>query len=691
MPKRIGLDFETYSAVDLPKHGLARYINDSTFRPLIASVARDGSPTVTVDFVDDHDAGVHQLFSLINDHVIVAHNAGFEQAVLNRIGIQADSNKFIDSAVVARAAGAAGKLEAAAPQLLHTDKLESGRNLMRLFSIPSKDAEPGAEFDPQIVKDNPDEWLEYIHYCEVDAELGLAIVREYEHVLSDMELAYEAATMDMNNAGWRVDVALVEEMQRRYRENQERQLQEFRDHHGADKLNLNSLKQLKEWCADRGIKATSFDEKHVAKLLERITTKLGSGAKLTPEQQAGYEAVKDLLITKQAMGGSSLKKLEVILNTQHEGRLYDQYLHCGAGQTLRTTGRSVQMQNLKRLHEIQNMDELHDPAIYWDNTKLAENLRQVFTASDEQGALIVGDFSSVESRGLAWLAHEDWKLDAYRKGQDLYKVLATKIFGVPYDAVTKEQRQIGKVGELSCGYGAGPAAVVTFAENMGVKLEQAEATKLVWDWRDANPNITELWDQLNEMLQDVVNGVTESSRWELSDGLVVKISRTTTPASLIEINLHAKSICLSVERNDGTVILNRYFHGCHQRGRNVVYYKPSELKSGELWKDTFIDPKTKHRRHYELYGGKLAGILTQSFCRELFFDSLVRVSEWARRNPNVVAVGQFHDEIVLDWQPGGNLSLEAAKADLNMMMSNTMLAPSFPLAAEIKHDYRYTK
>ena len=691
MPQRIGLDFETYSAVDLPKHGLARYINDPTFRPLIASVAGLDSGTVTVDFVDDHDAGVHQLSALLNDHIIVAHNAGFEQAVLNRIGIPRGSEMFIDSAVVARAAGAAGKLEAAGPQLLATDKLESGRNLMRLFSIPDKDAEPGAEFDPQVVKDNPDEWLEYIHYCEVDAELGLAIVDEYEHVYSNMEMAYEAVTMDMNNAGWRVDVALVEEMQRRYRANQERMLQEFRDQHGADKLNLNSLKQMKEWCAERGIKATSFDEKHVSKLLERITIKLGSGAKLTPEQQAGYEAVKDLLITKQAMGGSSLKKLEVILNTQHEGRLYDQYLHCGAGQTLRTTGRSVQMQNLKRLSSIRNMDELHDPDIYWDNTELAENLRQVFTASDPQGALIVGDFSSVESRGLAWLAHEDWKLDAYRKGQDLYKVLATKIYGVPYDAVTKEQRQTGKVGELSCGYGAGPDAVVSFAEGMGVPLEKGEATKLVWDWRDANPNIVELWDQLNEMLHDVVARTVPATRWELSDGLAIEMAGEAPPDSLAEINPHGITVRMSVlQPHSNRPLLNRYFHGCHKRGRNVVYYKPSELKSGELWKDTFVDPKTKHRRHYELYGGKLAGILTQSFCRELFFDSLLRVNEWAKKNPAVTLVGQFHDEIVLDWQPGGS-DLNITKLALKSMMSSSEIAPSFPLDADIKHDYRYTK
>ena len=690
MPKLIGLDFETYSAVDLPKHGLARYVNDPTFRPLIGSVAAEGMTTQRFDFIKQGNVAVKVLDALIGNATIVAHNAPFEQAVLNRMGLHYASSRFIDSAVVARAAGAAGRLEAAAPQLLGIDKIEAGKNLMRVFSIPAKDAEPGKAFDPQIIEDNPQDWDDYGHYCDVDAELGLRIVLNYRGVLSPREMQYQAVTMDMNNHGWCIDYDTVVEMQRRYVENQERTLQNFRDLHSADELNLNSLKQLKEWCEKRGIKATSFAEKPVIKLLARIETKLNSGAKLTPEKRHDYEAVKDLLVTKQVMGGSSLKKLQVMLDTQLDGRLYDQYLHCGAGQTLRTTGRSVQMQNLKRLSTIRDMDELLDRSIHWANDELAENIRQAFTASDPRGALVVGDFSSVESRGLAWLAHEDWKLNAYRKGQDLYKVLATKIFGVPYDQVTKEQRQIGKVGELSCGYGAGPQAVVDFAEGMGVQLELAEATKLVWDWRDANPNIVELWEQLNTMLHDVVANRKVAARWELSDGMHVRLARVPMPSSLLNINPHAVTVRMSVETVGGGVILNRYFHGCHQRGRNVVYYKPSELKTGELWKDTFIDPKTKQRRHYELYGGKLAGILTQSFCRELFFESLLKVHEGCEGNSQITPVGQFHDEIVLDFKPGA-MSLDEVKTGLNVRMSSSDMAPSFPLAADIKHDYRYTK
>ena len=121
------------------------------------------------------------------------------------------------------------------------------------------------------------------------------------------------------------------------------------------------------------------------------------------------------------------------------------------------------------------MELLDDPANEIDNGTLAENLRQVFWSEDPQGALIVGDFSSVESRGLAWVAGADWKTEAYRAGKDLYKVQAASIFHKPYEAITKDERQTGKVGELSCGYGAGAGSVLRFAAKMGIEMTDTES------------------------------------------------------------------------------------------------------------------------------------------------------------------------------------------------------------------------
>lgn len=689
----IGLDFETYGAVNLLDHGLERYVSDASFRPLIASTywKQGGIPRHrNFDWVyDDFDAVTENLEAHLQGRIIVAHNAGFERRVLQRIGIDLPADRFVDSAVFARAMGAGGRLEAAAPQLLNVDKLEDGRRLIMLFSVPQKE-QTSLDFDTWLPDQHPEEWSLFFTYCQIDAELSfkLAQLAFEQGILTDKERANCAVTMEMNQTGWHVDVATVQEMQRRYLENMEVALAEFTSLHGE--VNLNSLKQMKEFCNVRGIKASSFDEKHVAKMLDRIRQKILGGG-LSAEVMTNYSEVVSMLETKQILGGSSLKKLQVILDTVgHDGRLRDQYLHIGAGQSFRTSGRSVQMQNLKRLAQPRDMLELMDDESEWTNEDLALNLRQVFTASHPQGALIVGDFSSVESRGLAWLAGEQWKLDAFTNGQDVYKVGASKQFIVPYEQVTKDQRQFGKVGELSCGYQAGPGAVQMFAANMGVELSEVEASKLVSDWRSANPNIVTLWQQMDTALREVIEGGRIISNFQLRHGYIWELAKITTPTSLTKQHVNAETIAMRVYDRNGNVFLERVFHGCYMRGNSICYYKPSERKTGDLWSSHFVDPKTKQVKFYNIYGGKLAGITTQSFCREIFFDTLRSVHDYVKADQHLHLIGQFHDEIVLDWQPGGVRTLENAKAMLEHYMSNTSV-PGFPLAAEIKHDYRYTK
>lgn len=705
MDSLIGLDFETYSATDLPTHGLFRYIEDPTFRPLIASSVRSTDGTVAhsprrYTFVTDYgDVAIEKLEKEIAQSTyIVAHNAIFEQQVLRKMGLVYPARRFIDSAVVARAMGAAGRLEAAAPQLLNTSKMAAGKDLIKLFCVPGpyQEASGSLEFDPQIFLDHPAELSLFFDYCDIDAWLGLRIALEKMIFLTEEELRHFAPiTMEMNGSGWTVDLPLVEEMQRRYQENMDEALFNFRDNCDAGDLNLNSLKQMKEWAAARGIKATSFAEKPVARLRKRIEDKLATMNQEDPKAR-NYWEVLELCKTKQMLGGSSLKKLKVILDTavpdpENPGQflLMDQYLHCGAGQTLRTTGRSAQMQNLKRLDEHPaDMSELSDDTVVWDNDQLAENLRQVFTSAHPQGRLIVGDFKSVESRGLAWYANEEWKLDAYRQGVGIYEALASKIFSVRYDQVTKPQRTAGKVGELSCGYNAGPGAVQAFAAGMNIELNEAEASKIVYDWRDACPKTVDFWTELDEALHNALDQDAHAIIG-LLDGWRIKINPVPAPASLTA--LHATSISLEiiVYTDAGVPYLVRYFHGCYNRGRNICYYRPSDRKTGDVWKRDFIDPKTKQRRWYEIYGGKLAGILTQSLCREIFFDSLHKVAKWVADEPQLKLVGQFHDEIVLDWRPGP-LTLDQAKEQLYRYMSECVI-PSFPLDADIKDDYRYIK
>lgn len=695
---KIGLDFETYSDVDLKKHGLARYLASQNFTPLIVSQAWQAGPDVftdTVDFIADKDHALNVLRNWISDKTIVAQNAPFERGVLSRIGIHLPASRFIDSAVVARAAGAGGSLEAGAAQLLDADKMEVGKNLIKVFSVPGKYQEENGNgaFDPRVVADNPVDWKMFAEYCELDAKLGFLLEQRFGRWLTDKEQRYAELTMEMNDVGWNVDVETVKEMERRYQENLVTAVERFRATHNLPDLNFNSYPQQLEFCKSRGIKARSFDEAHVASMLKRLEKKLDAGG-LTPEKEENYMAVTEFLRVKQMLGGSSLSKLSTILNmVSSDGRLRDQYLHCGAGQTLRSTGRGVQMQNLKRLDmdNIGDMDTLMDDAVDWTNSQMARNLRQVFTATNPDGFLLVGDFKGVENRGLAWMAGQADKLAAFRRGEDPYKMLASKMYGTPYDAVTGEQRQFGKVGELSCGYQAGPGAVVDFAAKMGMELTEGEATKLVYDWRDANPNIVDFWDALDEMLRQCVGGHGTRIEWTLPDGYRVRIYQVDTPLSLLRQEPRGRSICMeiySVQRDE--TFLKRYFHGCYVLGREVRYFKPSERKTGDLWRAGYIHPKTGQWTPYTLYGGKLAGILTQSLCREIFFHSLNLLRKWTDGYDTIAVIGQFHDEIVVDWEPG-QVDLEGTKANMKVAMCAPGPLRSFPLDADIKHAYRYTK
>ena len=694
-PSLIGLDYESYGSVDLRKHGIDRYMSDPHFTPLICAAYSDHEQH-EFDLIAGGTREWAALQELVHDKIVVAHNAGFEKWINDANGITPLG--YIDSAMVARAAGAGEKLQVAAPQLLGLDKMELGEHLIKVFSVPGKLQQDNNSpaFDPRIIDLEPLKWDQFMDYCMLDAKLGYKIVQKWQWVLTDPELQYDAVTRGMNRLGWHVDIDMVKEMNRRYHENLDAALAEFQFKHDAGDLNLGSHTQLKAWCKDRGVTLNSTDEKAVARAIKQLVRKLDGTIPLDKAKREGYEAVLDLMYTKQAMGGSSLKKLQTILDTVGDDhRLRDQYSHCGAGQTLRTSGRSVQMQNLKRLDgEPDDVDLLFaDVGEEWDNDRLSSNIRQVFCSEHPDGELVVGDFASVESRGLAWLAGEEWKLEAYRQNKDLYKVLASKMMGVNYDLVDKTMRQFGKVGELSCGYQAGAGAVKDFAAKMGVELSEAEAAKMVTDWREANPNIQKLWWKLDEMLRLIVESRRPSVSWNTPNGAQILIGHIELPVTLAaqhKRDYGDQWLCsFTVEIKLGNTVLRRVFHGAHINGRDIRYYKPTALKSGDLWKHTYTDSNGV-RREYKIYGGKLAGILTQSFCRELFMGVLLDVAKYCGVH-GIRLVGQFHDEIVLDWTPDCGLPLAQVKEDLEEYMSDNSRLPTFPLAAEVKSAYRYIK
>ena len=230
----------------------------------------------------------------------------FEKLVLNRLWpTQIPDTRIVDTAVLARCMGADSKLENAAPQLLDPTmrKHTEGKRLIRKFSTgtrPSKDQ----------VKDDPD-WKLYGEYCVQDAKLSLLLAEKFAPALED-ELKYQQLTEQMNLVGWKVDLDTVDTMQRLYEENKAALLDNFQLRSDPGRtLNLNSTVQLKKWCAERSIKATSFDEAHVSSLLTRLNKALQAG-RFSGSKRADVLEVVEMLKVKQALGGSSLSKLPKI-------------------------------------------------------------------------------------------------------------------------------------------------------------------------------------------------------------------------------------------------------------------------------------------------------------------------------------------------------------------------------------------
>jgi DNA polymerase len=697
-----GLDFETFSDVDIKTHGMDRYMESPNFTVLCAAVSYPNGHIEYFDFVTDMTARRRFDDAITMNSRFAAHNASFERAVLKKLGYNPYAIVIKDSAVIARAVGAGSKLEAAAPQLLDEKKIELGAGLIRIFSVPTK-GNNGLPYTKQMLEADADlmkQWKEFLIYCGVDADLSRKIVERYEVNVPQVESRFELTTQDLNDRGWFVDMDLVYAMQDLYKMNLAELELDFQRRYDPNKtLNFRSYKQLQTWCAARGVKAKSFDQTNLPKLIDRIEKRVV--IEPDPAKYKQLNEVLEMLRVKRERGGSSLTKLQTIIDmTSADGRLRNQYLHVGAGQTYRTSGRGVQLQNLARLgEEIGDVDEVvQGTGLVWDNDKLAHNIRQVFRAEHPEGLLVVGDFKSVESRGLAMLAGEDWKIEAYLQKRDIYKQLATtysSFGGVAYEDVTKAQRQGGKVGELACGYGAGGPAVQGFAEKMGIFMTDSEAQQIVTDWRGACPATVQLWRRLDAMMHSAIKGAAAS--YDIPGGGDVVIQPFTTPTSLRDQHPGAQSIELVVFDPAGAPWLRRVFHGCYYRGRDVCYYRPSELKGGDLWRGKMTTPP---HQWYRLYGGKLAGILTQSFCRELFMHSLWALNTWSNAHPNVKVIGQFHDEIVVEWTPpsampsgsrGESSPLAPLLHKMKEVMSDAGQWTEFPLDADIKHAHRYIK
>jgi DNA polymerase len=276
---------------------------------------------------------------------------------------------------------------------------------------------------------------------------------------------------------------------------------------------------------------------------------------------------------------------------------------------------------------------------------------------DDGNVFVISDWSAIEARVNPWLSDRaEEKLDLFRDRVDVYKVNAARTFGVTIDEVDDGQRQIGKVQELSLGYGGGVGALGNMARAYGISLSEDEKQPLVDAWRRANHWAVSYWRDLER----AVRSALASPAFEFAVGRMTYRYDESRDA-LIATLPSWREMYYPFPRID--------------RDGQITYAKAAWLPGA--------DPNAPWPRA-SLWGGVLAENNAQAAA-----NCLLREALYACKVENLAVVLHSHDEIVVETL--------AEKADETrsrlheIMLACPSWAKGLPLAAETHTKVRYGK
>ena len=148
-----------------------------------------------------------------------------------------------------------------------------------------------------------------------------------------------------------------------------------------------------------------------------------------------------------------------------------------------------------------------DDKVNMQNLPRSSPLRDAIVAPD--GYLIVdSDSSQIEARTLAWLAEQNDLVEAFDNGEDVYKIMASAIYGKAQEKITKDERFVGKTTILGAGYGMGAAKFKAQLKTFNVDLPEEECKRIIAVYRETYPRIPQLWKQAGNALLAIANEQT---------------------------------------------------------------------------------------------------------------------------------------------------------------------------------------
>ena len=506
--KELHIDIEAYSSNDLSKCGVYKYVEAPDFEILLFGYSADGEAVQVIDLASG-ECIPEQILEALEDESILktAHNANFERICLSRYlgyptGIYLEPDSWHCTMVWSAYLGLPLSLAGVGAVLgLDKQKLSEGKDLIRYFCVPCSPTKTNGGRRRNLPEHAPDKWKQFVFYNQRDVEVEVQIQQKLER-FPVPEAVWEEYCIDqqINDHGVALDMPQVQ--QAIAMDTQSKEELKERMQHLTNLENPNSVQQMRQWLAGQGLETDSLGKKQVKALTEETDGE-----------------IREVLLLRQQLAKSSVKKYQAMQKAVcADGRARGMFQFYGANRTGRFSGKLIQMQNLPQNHLpdlaqarqlVRNGDVEAVKMLYEDvPDTLSQLIRTAFIPA-ESLQFYVADFSAIEARVLSWLAGEQWRMEVFETGRDIYCASASQMFHVPVvkHGVNGELRQKGKIAELALGYGGSIGALKAMgALEMG--LCEEELKPLVDSWRSANAKIVSLWWEVDRAAMKAVKQKT---------------------------------------------------------------------------------------------------------------------------------------------------------------------------------------
>lgn len=649
--KKLHIDIETFSPVDLAKCGVYKYAEHALAAILLFAYSIDGGPVIVIDLMQGEKIPEEVLAALTDDSVEKwAFNAAFERVFISNwlrryypqyfrsYSIYGDTvSSYLDptswrcSMIWSAYMGLPLSLEGVGAVLgLEEQKMKEGKALIRYFCKPCMPTKANGGRTRNLPEHAPEKWETFKAYNKRDVEVEMSI----QHKLSRFpvpEFIWEEYRIDqeINDRGIMLDMDVVENAIIFDAFSKAALMATMKDKTGLD--NSNSVQQIKGWLADKGIDTESLDKKAVIELLKTVPTEIA-----------------DVLLLRQQLAKSSVKKYQAMqLSVCTDGRARGMFQFYGASRSGRWAGRIIQLQNLPQNHMndlaearsiVKSGDYEFINMMYDDVPDTLSQLIRTAFIPKPGFKFIVSDFSAIEARVLSFLANEQWRIKVFADNGDIYCASASAMFGVPVEkhGQNSHLRQKGKIAELALGYGGSVGALTAMgALNMG--LQEDELQPLVDAWRNSNPNIVEFW-------------------WAVDRAVKVAIKMRT--------RTETHGICF--EYRSGMLFITLL------SGRQLSYVKPrigENRFGGESVIYEGVGTNKKWER-IESYGPKFVENIVQAISRDILIYAM-------RALQHCFIVGHVHDELIIEcsWD-----------ADLNVICEQMGRTPEWVKGLQLRAD-----